>query len=405
MPTAPTLKAEMTAGWLLLAAATWGCGMGASSLLYYSFGIFVAPVQAEFHWTRGDVTSALFFGSFGLIAAAPVLGFLIDRCGTRRVALVAIPAFTGVLLALSRFEGSLTAFYAMFFFATVLGSGTTPILYTRAVAGHFDVARGLALGITLAGPGTAAVVLPPFMLETITLHGWRHGFEVLALLAITPWVFVYWFLGRMPLATRIAPVLAGMKPRDALRTRAFWTIAVGFTGISIGCSALVVHLVPLLRDAGVAAASAAHIASMIGVGVILGRVGIGWLIDRVFAPYVAAVIFSITAGGCALLAAGGPDQAPVAAFLIGLSLGAEVDLLAYLTSRYFGLRNYGFLYATIYACFWSGIALGPALAGRLFDRFGNYDLALRMIVGLLVFGALAALSLPRFVLDSELHPH
>ena len=132
---------------------------------------------------------------------------------------------------------------------------------------------------------------------------------------------------------------------------------------------------------------------------ILGRVGIGWIIDRVFAPYVAAVIFAITSAGCMLLATGGITQAPLAAFLIGFALGAEVDLLAYLTSRYFGLRIYGVLYATIYACFWSGIALGPAFAGQLFDRYGDYQLALRVIVGLLGFGALAAATLPRFTLE------
>ena len=187
-----------------------------------------------------------------------------------------------------------------------------------------------------------------------------------------------------------------MRRRDALATRTFWTIAVGFGAIAVACSALVVHMVPMLRDAGLAQAQAARVASLIGVGVILGRVGIGWVIDRMFAPYVAAAIFAITAGGCMVLAYAGPTMAPLAAFLIGFALGAEVDLLAFLTSRYFGLRHYGLLYATIYACFFIGIALGPAMAGQLYDHFGNYRIALRIVVAMLVFGALAALSLPRF---------
>ena len=399
MPPNPSLKSEFVAGKWLLVTATLGCGTGASSLLFYSFGIFVEPLQLQFGWTRGEVTSTLFYGSFGLVLAAPLLGWLIDRCGARAVALVAIPCFAAALVLISRFAGTLPMFYALFFLTTVLGSGTTPILYTRVVAGHFNTARGLALGITLAGPGTAAMLLPPFMLETITDHGWRHGFEVLAVLAISPWLLVWCWLDRTPRHTSSMSArteLIGMNRRAALRTRAFWTIVLGFGAISIGCSSLVVHLVPMLRDAGLAAPQAARIASLIGIGVILGRVGIGWAIDRLFAPYVAATIFAVTAGGCALLATDGASQAPIAAFLIGFALGAEVDLLAYLTSRYFGLRHYGFLYAMVYAFFWIGIALGPAITGQLYDAFGDYQIALWMIVLMLILGAAASLSLPRF---------
>lgn len=399
MPPNPSLKSEFVAGKWLLVTATLGCGTGASSLLFYSFGIFVEPLQLQFGWTRGEVSSTLFYGSFGLVLAAPLLGWLIDRCGARVVALVAIPCFAAVLVLISRFAGTLPMFYALFFLTTVLGSGTTPILYTRVVAGHFNTARGLALGITLAGPGTAAMLLPPFMLETITDHGWRHGFEVLAVLAISPWLLVWCWLDRTPRRTSRMSArteLTGMNRRAALRTRAFWTIVLGFGAVSIGCSSLVVHLVPMLRDAGLAAPQAARIASIIGIGVILGRVGIGWAIDRLFAPYVAATIFAVTAGGCALLATDGASQAPIAAFLIGFALGAEVDLLAYLTSRYFGLRYYGFLYAMVYAFFWIGIALGPAITGQLYDAFGDYQIALWMIVLMLILGAAASLSLPRF---------
>ena len=392
----PSAKTELTAGWPLLVTATIGCGTGASSLLYYSFGIFVEPLQQQFGWSRGEVTSALFYGSFGLVLAAPLLGWLIDRFGVRAVALCAIPGFSLVLFAFSRFDNSLYTLYALFFVATLVGSGTTPILYTRAVTGYFDSARGLALGITLAGPGTAAVVLPPFVLSIVTANDWRHGFEVLAALAILPWLLVLFWLEPAASRQTARTELPGMTRRQALKTREFWTIALGFGGVAIGCSALVVHLIPLLRDAGLSTAQAARTASLIGVGVILGRIGIGWVIDRLFAGKVAALIFTVTAGGCALLVGGGIAQAPLAAFLIGFALGAEVDLLAYLTSRYFGLRYYGFLYATVYAVFWIGIALGPALAGQLFDAFGNYDVALRGIIAMLLFGALAAFSLPRF---------
>ena len=393
---------ELRAGWLVLATATFGCGTGASSLLFYSFGLFVVPLEAAFGWTRGEVSSALFYGSFGLVCAAPLLGFLIDRFGARVLALCAIPLLAGMLYSLSWFDRGLYSFYAFLFVTTFVGSGTTPILYTRAVAGNFDAMRGLALGITLAGPGTAAIVLPPFMEQILTDHGWRTGFMVLALLALAPWPLVLMWL-REQGGTLITHAAAstGMDRLEAMSSRIYWTVAIGFTCAAVGGSAVVVHLVPMLTDVGVSRADAAKVASVVGIGVILGRVCIGWVIDHLFAPNVAAAIFVITGVGCAILAVAGPEMAPFAAFLVGFALGAEVDLMAFLTARYFGLRNYGFLYATVYACFWSGVALGPAIAGKLFDHYGNYDLALCAVIALFALSTAAAVSLPRFPLAAR----
>ena len=390
-------RQEFSAGALLLATATLGCGLGASSIVYYSFGMFVAPLQEAFGWTRGEVTSTLIFGSLGIIVIAPVLGWLIDRNGPRAVALRAVPVFSLMLFAISRFDGSLALFYLLFFLTTLVGSGTTPILYTRAVTGHFNAGRGLALGITLTGPGTAAILMPPFMTGIIADYGWRGGFLVLSLLAILPLPLILLAMDKPAADRRGADLgLAGVRPSTAFRTRAFWTIVLGFGAVSIGCSALVVHLVPMLRDAGLAGAEAARVAALVGIGVVVGRLGIGWAIDRFFAPRVAALIFAIAATGCLLLQLGGIPQARMAAFLVGFALGAEVDLLAFLTSRYFGLRHYGFIYAVVYAFFWAGMALGPATAGLLFDAHGNYLLALWLIIASLLAGAVAALSLPRF---------
>lgn len=398
MPQSNAWKEELAAGWPLLLTATIGCGMGAAGIVFYSFGLFVTPLQDAFGWSRGDVSSTMFYGSLGLVLTAPPLGFLIDRIGARVVVLAAIPCLAAMLFVLARFEGTLRGFYALFFLTMVAGTGTTAILYTRAVAGSFDAMRGLALGVTLVGPGTAAMLMPPFMQATIAEQGWRAGFLVLALLAVAPWPLVFVWLRQKESTARPAAgrELQGMGRRAALATRTFWTIVIGFSATAVACSALLVHLVPMLRDSGMDGAQAARIAALVGVGVIIGRIGIGWLIDRAFAPYVAAAIFLVTAGGCVMLATNGVSMAPLAAFLIGFSLGAEVDLIAFLTSRYFGLRHYGFLYASVYACFWFGASLGPAIAGRLFDHYGDYELALVMVIALMVCGAAAAASLPRF---------
>lgn len=394
------VRPELARGWPLLLAATVGSGTGASALIFYSLGVFVAPLQAAFGWSRGEVTSALLYGSAGLTLAAPVLGWLIDRIGERRVALVSIPCFAAVLYALSRIDGSLAGFYACFFFAALLGCGTTPILYTRAVARHFDRARGLALGVTLTGPGTAAIVLPPLLAGIIAGEAWRDGFVALAAIALLAWPLAWGWL-RVP-ARLASPSRADIdieveiERRAAFGSRVYWTLALIFAVAAMAASSLIVHMIPMLEDAGLATAAAARVAAVTGVGVILGRLGTGWIIDHVFAPHVAVVLFAIAAAGCGLLVHGGSSAAPLAAFLIGFSLGAEVDLMAYLVSRYFGLCHYGVLYGTIYACFWLGIASGPALTGRLYDATGGYAIALWGIVALFVVSAAAALTLPRF---------
>ena len=393
-----TWKQELTTGWQLLLAATLGCGMGSAGIVFYSFGLFVMPLQEAFHWSRGDVTSTMFYGSFGLVLTAPPMGLLVDRVGARPVVLIAIPCLSLMLFLIARFNGTLQAFYGLFFLTMVLGTGTTSILYSRVVAGHFDAMRGLALGITLVGPGTAALVMPPVMQSLIATHGWRVGFLVLAGLVVVPWFFVLRWLEAPPVATA-KPEPVGPGRLAAFATRTFWILVLGFGAAAVACSALLVHMVPMLRDAGFEGMAAARIASLIGCGVIVGRIGIGWLIDRLFAPYVAAVVFLITATGCAMLATYGMSMAPLSAILIGFSFGAEVDLIAYLTSRYFGFRHYGFLFATVYAFFWVGASLGPLVAGRLYDHYGNYHIALGLVVALLIFAAAAAASLPRFLMS------
>ncbi|MFC0408675.1 MFS transporter [Roseomonas elaeocarpi] len=387
--------AEFRHGWPALLAATVGCAMGLSSLPFYSLGSFIAPLQAEFGWGRGDVASSFLYTTVVLALVSPLLGGLIDRVGVRPVALVSIPLLAAVLFAISRFEGSVTGFHLLYALAGLVGSGATPINYTRAVNAAFDRGRGLALGISLAGIGVAAFALPPLLAWIIQAHGWRTAYLTLAVLALLPWPFALLGL-REGEAARSAVLRDGASVAFALRSGTFWVIGLGFAAIAVAVSALVVHITPLLRDAGLDAMAAARIASVIGIGVLGGRILAGYVIDRFFAPFVAAAMFLATALGCLLLLLGGPALAPVAAVLVGLSLGAEVDLIAYLTARYFGMARYGFLYALIYAMFAVGAAVGPAAAGTLFDLTGSYTVPLWCVIALLAVSSLAIAALPRF---------
>jgi MFS family permease len=128
----------------------------------------------------------------------------------------------------------------------------------------------------------------------------------------------------------------------------------------------------MLGDRGVNVQTAALGSSLIGVAVLIARVGIGYLLDRVFAPRLAALCFASTACGISLLWLGGRTMAFVGAFLVGFGLGAEVDLIPYLTGRYFGLRAFGKIYSSAFAVFALAGALGPLIMGAGFDKTGSY---------------------------------
>lgn len=389
---APSALAEFRQGWPVLLAALLGSAMGVSVLPFYTLGTFIGPLQAEFGWGRGAIATSYLYTTLALAVAAPLLGMLADRVGVRRVSLAATPLFALGLLLLGAFQGSLFHFQLAFGLMGLLGAGATPVNYTRAVNAAFQRARGTALGLSLAGIGVAAMVLPVMLSSINGAYGWRAGYLTLAVLALLPWPFV---LLAFPRHRAAAGARSGAAA-TALGRGIYWAMAVAFSAVAVAVSALIVHMVPLLRDAGMDAMGAARIASLIGVGVLVGRLAAGYLVDRFFAPQVAALFFAGAAAGCLLLAVGGVGLAPVAALAIGLSLGAEVDFMSFLTARYFGLARYATNYGILYALFVLGGAVGPFLAGMSFDRSGNYAAVIWGVTALLLAAAAVMARLPRF---------
>lgn len=248
-----------------------------------------------------------------------------------------------------------------------------------------------------------ATLLPLILVAVVSRFGWRGGYFTLALMMLIPWPFVFVGLrrrkaGEGPVQKVAATALpsAPINRFDLFRSTVFWTVGLAFFAASIAVTSLVVHMVPLLTDKGLDRGAAAGIASIVGIGVLIGRLATGYLIDRFFAPYVAAVLLTATAVGCLVLLYAPVGMALFGAALIGLSLGAEADLIAYLTARYFGMARYAFVYGFIYSMFLFGAAFGPTLAGKAYDATGNYFLAIWVVAALLVGAALAMLTLPRF---------
>jgi MFS family permease len=143
-------------------------------------------------------------------------------------------------------------------------------------------------------------------------------------------------------------------------------------------SGLITNVVPLLIDKGITVKEASAFAGLIGISVIIGRLGIGYLVDRIWAPFIAALFLSMPALGALLLmgAALETSMISLSIILIGLAAGAEIDLVAYLSSRYFGLKSYGKIYGVLLMVFSVSAGLAPTVFGMSFDHYGNYGVIL-----------------------------
>jgi predicted MFS family arabinose efflux permease len=394
---------EFRRGWPVLIAAALGTAFGASPIPFNSIGPFTRPLAEEFGWGRGDIQLALFWFTAAVVLVVPFIGGLADRIGVRKVAIATLALFGVAFAALAFTPASLFAFYLLWILMGALGGGSTPVSWTRAVNAWFVHNRGLALALTLMGTGVTAAFLPSFATWLIEAYGWRKAFIGIALLPLAVALPVVVWLFREPDEKDATPLIAatrrsGATVGAALRNYRFWVIAAAIFCVSIGVGGSITNFQPLLMDRGFQPQAAAKIAGVIGISVIAGRLVAGFLIDRFWAPLVTLPMLALPALACFLLAqATVPAPAAIlSAMLIGLAAGAETDLVAYLTARYFGLAHYGRLYGLQYSVFGFASGISPFMFGKVFDVTGSYQPILYVAAALFVLGAVALLTLGRY---------
>jgi MFS family permease len=405
--TSDTTFAEFRRGWRVLLASSVGTGSGITGLPFYTFGVFVVPLVAAMGWTRGQVARGASCLLVGTVITAPIVGWMIDRYGARRVGILSMLALALGYALLTQLSGTVTNFYLAWGAIALAAGGTTPVVWTRAVSLWFDRWRGLALGIALAGSGLAGVLAPVLANRAIEAFGWRGAYLALGgfILVFAAPILVLLFRDRRQVAAAgvalqasgISASLPGLTLHEALRTVVFWRIAFGFLFVSSVVSVLILNLVPLLIDRGMTAATAARVASVLGLAVLFGRIGIGYLLDRFSAPIVAGVLFGLSAAGALVLSV---EDLPgwtvrLAVISIGLSAAAEFDLVSYLTGRFLGMRAYGRIYGWQLSIFFFGAAAGPFAAGFAYDHFHSYVATLEFAAGALIIAALVLGTLGR----------
>jgi len=378
-------------GWGVLAAAFTGVMVSFAPIVPYTFSLFLDPLHAAFGWKREAMGGAFALAAITVAFVSPLIGILLDRFPPRRIILPGILVFAVGLATLSRMTPYIVQFYATFFVIGLVANATAQFAYTRTILTWFTAHRGIALALLLTGSGIGSILIPPLTEWMIQHHGWRSGFLLLGGIAILGFPLTALMVRNRPEAAIVHSerrVETGMTVAGALGTTAFWILAVITILSAFSENGLVTNLASILTQHGVLAATAALALSIRGGAGIIGRLGIGFAIDRVSPERIQSLVLALAAAGTLILAfAGSGWAALLGAAVLGVGLGSEADVEPYLLARYFGRRHFSVLYGLTWTAYAIGGATGPLWIGHLYDRAEAYLPRFIVYLAAVAFGA------------------
>lgn len=467
----PTSAAQEWAQyWPIVLASFIGIGLCLSPLPYYATITIAPELETAFGWDRITTTSAFIFMTAGVLVGAPLAGNLTDKLGARRVLIPAIILLGLGTASLGLSPNNPLVFYTIFYALAVLGAGTLPLTWSKAIVNNFDKSRGLALGLALTGTGIYGFLAPPFIRAVIDSADWRMAYFVVGALPILlslplalllfrdkkeeaalaevvsekagakSWLIALgaiigvWALIVLSLKTvgviwaavimvglllgfifvqawqedeAKLPDLPGLSLRETIRDFRFWVILSAFLILGACVSGIIINTINILLDKGYTiqmASSGTMGLGLIGISVVIGRIIGGIVVDYVWAPLVAFLFMGVPAIGCWIFMQDLPMiYNSIAIILVGVAAGVEFDLMAYLVSRYLGMKSYGRVYSFIYAAF----GIGSGTAGAIFNAIrgdaANYNSVLMFALVGFLFGATILLSLGKYRDFGDLH--
>ena len=397
-----TVAAEWRAHWPMVLAAF--VGISVPIVPYFTLGLFFEPLSAEFGWSRTLISAGGSIAAAVAIPLSPFIGALIDRWGVRYLALAGLVLTTVTLACFSLASGSHAQWLAFWATFAVVGLMLKTTIWTAAINHAFDAGRSMALAVTMAGITFCHIIAPPIAQWLVDGYGWRDAYLFLAIgWGIPAFTLSLLFLrdvrggggghrSHHDGGDKASSDLPGLTIHQALRSVALWRVGIATFLTLLFSSTLTIHKVPLLTEAGVARETAAWLTSLSGVAGFAGLMMTGWLMDR----FKAGLIGGITNGAMALslVMLLEPFRTPtlivISMVVAGYAGGTKLQINAFLTVRYAGMRNYGKIYgvmASLIAC--TGV-LGPVFGGLMYDLTGNYTL---LILAAIPASAMAGLLL------------
>lgn len=399
-----TAGGEFRTHWRTLLGCFLAASINTIGLHAYTSGAFLPALEQDAGFTRTQISIATLLLAVTVAIIVPFAGALMDRVGPLRVIVPCIIGEAAAFVLISIAPAQYSFYASSIILLGLLGVGTAPLGFARLITARFDKSRGFALALMIAGVAMIAIVGPLIATWTIAEFGWRGGYRALALL-----VLIFGGIGTLLIFSdrkneqrHGIPAASSTKTGDwsALRRPLFYLMWLGFFAPSLFGAGFLLHLITILRDRGFSPESAAGVQSLVGVAVLAGRLLSGIALDHFKAQRVAAVIFTISGMGCALLIIDDVTTAHIAALCIGLTIGAEPDVMAYFFSRYYPLESFARLYGIAYG----GLIVGGGLSPVLISYLSNgQDYTLPLIVTAIgtIASALILLNLPNPELRSR----
>lgn len=359
-----------------------------------TFPVMIKAMLPSFGGSRTALTLGYSAVMAALALSGPLVGRAVDRYGQRPVILVGILGLAGGLASMCFVPAAAAPYIALSVIIGIFGAATFQFFYYSLLPYWFESGLGVALGLGATGVA-AGLSLAPQLADLLVRHfGWRLAYVGLAAGVLAIGVPNLLLLPsrpktEIPLAGASAVRPDGLEMPQVLRTSAFWKLALCYFIMCAVINGNVVHFVGILADRGVKVVSAARSMAYLGVANFFGRLLSGVMLTRVPARFVGGGLFLAGAAGAALLTvAGTAGTIAVAVVLMGVALGAEGEMLNFMTRQVFGLRAQGSVLGALSTAFLAGVMSGPLLISIYRDQEGSYTPALLAFVLAAVFAAL-----------------
>lgn len=404
-------RADRRSSVVTVAAVSLGLAVGFAPVYFGTLTVFLRPVSEEFGWGRAQASLGGVISMLGQAVGAIVVGRLIDRWGAMRIIPPAVALLAAMIVVQSQIQGAFGLFVLVGFLIGLAGAATTPPGYVSILARMFHDRLGLALGLAGAGMGIGHIITPIVAQAFISHVGWRGAYLGMATIVLVGGltacaiVAAFGLKGRSVASVKTSTEQSSGSVRVIFIDPRFWRLAAMVLLVSVFTMGISIHLVPMLRDAGVAAGVTAGSASLAGIGVLLGRLISGALIDRFQARLVAACFFALASVGALLLTIATADSLWMffaAGLLVGFSMGAEGDFLPFFVRRYFTVRSFGTIFGVLFFIHSLGGVIGPLLFGLTFDSWSTYTPALVATVVALTLASILVISLGPYRKASDL---